>query len=165
MPEINEEKIEKIEKLINEIRGTTPEDKLKLGVQAIIKDDAEKAEAKAKTDANKELLDKVKIAAEKLKNEKKEIEADSTDEVSPETPERDDKGKFKKKEPDHPNEDQDKDETEIKRLTEQMEKMAKEIDALKKRKNYRTKPPAAEVVDEVDDFIQQNITKNFESVV
>ena len=46
-----------------------------------------------------------------------------------------------------------------------MAKMAEEIDALKKRKNYRTAPPAAKKVDEVDDFVKQNITKDFEMIV
>jgi len=50
MPEINEEKIKE---LIDEIRGVTPEDKLKAGVEAIIKADieAEKAKAEAKAAA------------------------------------------------------------------------------------------------------------------
>ena len=53
----------------------------------------------------------------------------------------------------------------IKKLSEQMAKMAEEIDALKKRKNYRTAPPVAKKVDEVDDFVKQNITRNFEMIV
>ena len=160
MPEINEEKINE---LINEIRGTTSEDKLREGVEAIIKADTKKTEEKAKIDAEKKLLDKIEAAAEKIKNEEKE--ADDTDEEPPKPPERDKEGKFKKKEPDHPEEPEDKDEETIKKLTEQMEKMAKEIEALKKRKNYRTKPPKGEEVDEVDDFIKQNITKDFEVII
>ncbi len=43
-----------------------------------------------------------------------------------------------------------------------MKIMSEEMAALKKIKNYRTAPPAAKKVDEVDDFIKQNITKDFE---
>ena len=162
MPEINEEKIKE---LLNTLRGTTTDAKFKEYVEIVIKEDKEKAKIKAETD--KKLLDKIKKANDKIKEseKKKEKETDDTDDEPPETPDRDDKGKFKKKEPDTPPEITDKDEAEIKKLTDQMEKMSKEIDALKKRKNYRTKPPKAEVVDEVDDFIKQNLTKDFEVVI
>ena len=160
MPEINEEKIKE---LINEIRGTTSDDKLKEYVETVIKDDKEKAKVKAEED--KKLKEKIKKAADEIKNEKIKKEVDSTDDEPPKPPKRDDKGKFTKEEPDTPEEDDDKDEAEIKKLTEQMEKVTKEIDALKKRKNYRTKPPKAKVVDEVDDFIKENITKDFEVII
>lgn len=90
---------------------------------------------------------------------------DDKDKTPPELRERDDTGKYKKKEPDTPEEKEDKPEDRIKELTEQLKTMTKEIDALKKRKNYRTKPPDAEVVDEVDDFIKQNITKDYEVTI
>lgn len=162
MPEINEEKIEG---LLNELRGTTTSAKFKEYVATVIK--ADKDKAKAKVEEDKKLQEKLKKAIEKTRKseKKKEKETDDTDDEPPETPDRDDKGKFKKKGPDTPPEITDKDEAEIKKLTEAMEKMTKEIDALKKRKNYRTKPPKAEVVDEVDDFIKQNITKDFEVII
>ena len=156
MPEINEKDIAS---LMDEIRGASPEATLKAGIEAIIKDDKEKA--KAKVDAAKKLAEKVKEAADKIK----EADLDDKDKTPPEVPERDDKGKFKKKEPDTPEEKEDKPDDRIKELTEQLKTMTKEIEALKKRKNYRTKPPDAEEVDEVDDFIKQNITKDFEVTI
>jgi len=161
MPEISEEEVAG---LLDTIRGSTPDSNLRKGVEAIIKADAKKT--KEKIDTEKKLLDKIKAAAEKLKNEKKKEESsDNTEGESHRHSEKDKDGKFKKKETDTPKEDEDEAEGKIKELTEQMEKMTKEIDALKKRKNYRTKPPKADVVDEVDDFIKQNITKDFEVLI
>jgi len=160
MPEINEKDINS---LMAEMRGASPEATLKAGIESIIKADAEKA--KAKVDAEKKLAKDIKAAEEKIKK----IELDKDGEEPPPARERDDEGKFKKIEPATPeeNEEEEDDDSEIKikELIEQMEKMTKEIDALKKRKNYRTKPPAAEEVDEVDDFIKQNITKDYEVVI
>lgn len=159
------EKNKEISDLIDKIRGTTPTNELQKEVEAIIKEDDEKAKVKA--EADKKILDDIK-AKEVLLKKTKTKEADDTGEEPPEAPERDKSGKFKKKEPETPEEieESDKEDSEtIKKLTEQMTKMAEEIDALKKRKNYRTPPPKAEKVDEVDDFIKQNITKNFEMIV
>jgi hypothetical protein len=145
----------KITEMLDEIRGATPEDKLRAGVEAVIKADTEKAKAKADADAEtkKNLLEKVKAVAEKIKNEK---QAAAEVPETPETPEV----------PEVPDTEEEEDKTaEIDKLTKQMADMAKEIEALKKRKNYRTNPPIAEKVDEVDDFIKQNITKDFEVVI
>ncbi len=151
----NELNTEKVKALISEIRGTSSADKLKKGVELIIKNDADKAKAKSeadkKVDKIKELDDKIKT----LKTPPKTPETPETPEVPgvPETA-------------DAPETEEDEDKTaEIDKLTKQMEDMGKEIDALKKQKNYRTKPPEAEKVDEVDDFIKQNITKDFEVVI
>jgi len=154
---------EKISEMLDEIRGSTPEDKLKAGVEAIIKADTKKAKVKADAEAEtkKKLLEKVKAVAEKIKNEKQGTEKPETKKgkqgtetpEAPETPEV----------PEVPEVVDDK--AKIDELTKKMEDMAKEIEALKKRKNYRTKPTAAEKVDEVDDFIKQNITKDFEVVI
>lgn len=149
---------EKVKALIDEIRGTTPADALKKGVELIIKSDAEKAKIKAEED---------KKLQEKIKKEKQPPEEDSS---GKEERERDKDGKFIKKEPQTPEEQEeqevdDKDKVKIDDLTKQMEAMGKEIEALKKQKNYRTPPPKAKKVDEVDDFIKQNITKDFEVVI
>ena len=57
MPEINEEQIKG---LLEEMRGTTPEAKLREGLEAIIKDDAEKEE-KAKNNPEIKFIEKDKI--------------------------------------------------------------------------------------------------------
>jgi len=162
------EKNKEITELIDKIRGTTPTTELQKEVEAIIKADEEKAKIKA--EADKKVLEdiKTKEALLRKKDKKKEKETVDTEEELPEPPERDKGGKFKKKEPETPEEQKEQDEADsetVKKLTEQMAKLSEEIEALKKRKNYRTAPPAAKKVDEVDDFIKQNITKDFEMVV
>jgi len=161
--------IEKVKSLIAEIKGEDPDDKLRGTIEATIKADAEKVKAKAEED--KKLQEEVITAAEEIKK----IVPPETDSSGKEPRERDESGKFIKKEPETPeeqeaveepiDEEEDEDESKIKELIGQVEEMNKEIEALKKRKNYRMKPPKAEVVEEVHDFIQQNITKNFEVVV
>ncbi len=137
-----------IAELIDKIRGTTPEDKIKEGVDIIIKADAEKAKAKAEEDNKKleiikkaEKENKKKAAEEEIKKkaeaEKKKLTGDKEEEKTEEDSEVDASAK-------------------VKTLTENMEKMAKEIEGLKKQKNYRTKPPKAETVDELADKIKQN---------
>jgi len=166
------EKSKEIKELIDKIRGSTPSSELQKEVEAVIKADEEKAKILAETDKKK--LDDIKAAEKKLKEDaikeeaaSKKKEADNADKIPPELPERDNTGKFKKKDPATPEEEEDEVDADavIKELTEQMEKMSKEIEALKKRKNYRTKPPKADKVSELDDFIKQNITKDFEMVV
>lgn len=161
------EKSKEIKELINKIRGTTPANELQKKVEAVIKEDEVKAKAKAEADKKK--LDEIKAAEKKLKEDATKEEADKKKAAA-------DKKKKKKltgqDEEEKTDEEPEGDETEeddtdavIKKLTETMDKMAEEIDALKKRKNYRTKPPKADKVSEVDDFIKQNITKDFEMVV
>ncbi len=142
-------------------------------MESIIKADAEKAKAKA--EAEKKLAKDVKIAAEKLKNQKektnmktiKEITGKSVQELLDEEEKQKKKTSTGDKEKEKSGEDSEETDAEakIKELTETMDKMTKEIDALKKRKNYRMKPPPADKVDEVDDFIKQNITKDFEVII
>jgi len=159
------EKHKELEDLINKLRGTTPASELQKEVEAIIKADDEKANIK--TEADKKILEDIKAKEALLRNDPK-IGADDAEEEVKKLPEREKTGKFKKKEPETPEEIQEPgtEETEtIKKLTEQMTKMGEEIDALKKRKNYRTAPPVAKKVDEVDDFVKQNITRNFEMIV
>lgn len=158
-----------IQELIDKIRGKTEEGKTRDTVDAILKAEKEIADerAKVKAEKDKSLLDKIKAEEEKLKNQK-EGEADDADGTPPKEPERDSEGKFKKKEPDTPgeNEEEGEDDAEeiIKKLTGQMEKIAEEVEALKKRKNYRTKPPKAKQTDAKDlpDFIVQN-TQNIQN--
>jgi hypothetical protein len=130
-----------VQELIDKIRGKTPDEKTKDTVDAILKAEKELEETKAKEEADKKasLLDKIKAEEEKLKNQEEEEDEDE-DETSEDESEEDDS------------------EEKIKQLTEQMEKMTEEIEALKKRKNYRTKPPKAKKVDAKDlpDFIVQN---------
>lgn len=153
-----------IDELINKIRGTTPSSELQKEVETLIKADEEKA--KLKKEAADKLLDDIK-KQEKLLKEKAIKEEKAKKEKK-----RDKTGKYLKTEPETPEEnEEDEEEGEeqtnetIKNLTEQMAKLTEEIAALKKRKNYRTAPPAAEKVDEVDDFVKQNITKDFEMIV
>lgn len=158
------EKNKEMDELLTKLRGSTPTSELKKVVDAIVKSDEEAAKVKA--EAEKKVLEDIKAKDKLIRKPKKK--ADDVDGEPPEEPERDKGGKFVKKEPETPEEieESDKEDSEtIKKLTEQMTKMGTEIDALKKRKNYRTPPPKAEKVDEVDDFIKQNITKNFETVV
>lgn len=160
------EKNKELEDLINKLRGTTPKNELLKEVEAII--EADETKANIKTEADKKVLEDIKAKEALLRKPKKKGEMDDTDEEPPEAPERDKGGKFVKKEPETPEEIEEakEEDTEtIKKLTEQMTKMSEEIDALKKRKNYRTPPPVAKKVDEVDDFIKQNITRNFEMIV
>ena len=159
------EKQKEISDLINKIRGTTPSSELQKEVENIIKE--EDKNAILKVEADKKVLEDIKKKEALLRN-MKEKKADTKEGEPPKTPERDNAGKFTKKDPETPEEIEESDKADsetIKKLTEQMAKMAEEIDALKKRKNYRTPPPAAEKVDEVADFIKQNITKNFELIV
>ena len=154
-----------LEEMINKLRGSTLASELQQEVEAIIKADEEKANIK--TEADKKILEDIKAKEELLRKNPK-IGADDAEEEPPKPPERDKTGKFTKKAPETPEEIEvaaAEDTETIKNLTEQMGKMAEEIDALKKRKNYRTAPPAAKKVDEVDDFVKQNITKNFEMIV
>ena len=158
-----------IQELIDKIRGKTEADKTAETVDAILKAEKEIADEKAKikSEKDKSLLDKIKAEEEKLKNQK-EKDADGTGKTPPKEPERDAEGKFKKKAPDTPeeNEEEGEDDSEeiIKKLTEQMEKIGEEVKALKKRKNYRTKPPKAKQTDAKDlpDFIVQN-TQNIQN--
>lgn len=157
---------EEIKALIAEIRGENATDNIKSTVESIIKADTEKAKIKAEED--KKLQENIKAASDKIKKEKQPPEDDSS---GKEERERDKSGKFIKSEPQTPaeqeeqEEQEDKDQSKINELTKQMEAMAKEIEALKKRKNYRMSPPKGKEVDEVDDFIKQNITKNFEVII
>jgi len=158
------EKQKEISDLINKIRGTTPSSELQKEVENIIKADEAKAITKAELEAN--ALKDIKAKEKLLRKVKKQL--DTKDKKTTVEKDRDKTGKFTKKEPETPEENEEKDDTDnetIKKLTEQMAKMSEEIAALKKRKNYRTAPPAAEKVDEVDDFVKQNITKNFEMIV
>lgn len=150
-----------IDGLIDQLRGSTQLSVFQKEVEKAIKADAESAKTKAEEDSKK--LEKIKEAEKKLREE-----ADTKDGTTPEEKKRDKSGKFLKTEPETPEETKEKDDTDnktIKKLTEQMTKMSEEIDALKKRKNYRTPPPKGDKVDEPDDFIKQNITKDFEMVV
>jgi len=154
--------------LIDKIRGSTAEDVIKEQVEKTIKQDAEKA--KAKSEADKKLKADIKKAADEIKKEKVK---------KPETKEKKKKEKKEKStgdkdeeisEDDLEEDDEDEDDTEpkIKKLTDLMESMAKEIEALKKQKNYRMKPPKAKKVDELDDFIKQNsqiMAKDFEVMI
>lgn len=155
------EKNKEIAELIDKIRGSTPKSELQEEVEAVIKADEEKAKIKAEADKKK--LDGIKAVEKKLKEDaiKAEIakkEAEKKKKAGGEEEE--------KSEEDSEDEEEEVDnEAVIKKLTEAMDKMAEEIDALKKRKNYRTKPPKADKVDEVDDFIKQNITRDFEMIV
>lgn len=159
MPDINKEKVRE---LINEIRGSTAVDKVKEQVKQVIAADKKKAEeAKEKVKKQKDEVDaklkKIKDdleAEEKMKAEKKKKEKESATGGEEEESSEDD--------------EEEEEESEIEKLTKQMTDMAKEIEALKKRKNYRTKPPKAKKVDELDDFIKQNrqvISKDFEVVI
>ena len=149
-----------ISELIDKIRGTTPEDKIKVGVDIIIKADAEKA--KAKVEADKKKLESVKKAAEENKKKAAEEEIKKKAETKK-------KKSTGNKEEEKTEEDSEVDaNAKVKTLTENMAKMAKEIEGLKKQKNYRTKPPKADTVDELDDFIKQNsqvISGDFETYV
>ena len=150
-----------IDGLIDQLRGSTQLSVFQKEVEKAIKADAESAKTKAEEDSKK--LEKIKEAEKKLREE-----ADTKDGTTPEEKKRDKSGKFLKTEPETPEETKEKNDTDnktIKKLTEQMTKMSEEIDALKKRKNYRTPPPKGDKVDEPDDFIKQNITKDFEMVV
>ena len=154
-----------IDELINKIRGTTPSSELQKEVEALIK--ADEKNAKLKAEAAKKQLEDIK-AKEDLLRENHKIGADDAEEEPPEPPARDKSGKFVKKEPETPEEQEEQDEKDaetIKELTKKMAKMVEEIAALKKIKNYRTPPPPAKKVDEVDDFVKQNITKDFEMIV
>ena len=140
--------IQDMTELIDKIRGTTPEDKIKEGVDIIIKADAEKAKAKAEEDKKK--LESVKKAEEDNKKKAAEEETKKKAEAKKKKL-TGDKGEEKT------GEDSEIDaNAKVKTLTENMEKMAKEIEGLKKQKNYRTKPPKADTVDELSDFIKQN---------
>jgi hypothetical protein len=145
-----------IDELINKIRGTTPSSELQKEVEAVIKADEEKAKLKAEADKKK--LADIKAAEKKLKED-----------AIKEAGEKKKKKLTGQEEEEKSEEDSEEEETDsdaiIKKLTEDMAKMAEEIDALKKRKNYRTPPPKGKKVDEQDDFIRQNITKDFEMVV
>ena len=173
------EKSKEIKELIDKIRGSTPSSELQKEVEAVIK--ADEIKAKAKTEADKKKLDDIKVVEKKLKKDAIKEEAEkikNEKEVASSTEEQKEKtnielyNKQRKAEQEkdtklkEPTEEDEVDaDAVIKELTEQMEKMSKEIEALKKRKNYRTKPPKAEKVSELDDFIKQNITKDFEMVV
>lgn len=152
----------KITELIDEIRGTTPSSELQKEVEAVIKADEEKAEVKAKADKKK--LDDIKAAEKKLKEDAIKEEAEKKKEKKTGEDEEE------KSEEDSEEEEDDTDDI-IKKLTEDMDKMAKEIKALKKRKNYRTKIPPADKtkIKDLPDFIvqnAQNIANNeFEIVV
>jgi len=137
-----------IKELIDKIRGTTPEDKIKEGVDIIIKADAEKAKAKVEEDNKK--LESVKKAEEENKKKATEEEAIKKAEAEKKKLTGDKEGGTTE-----PDSEEDAN-AKVKTLTENMEKMAKEIEGLKKQKNYRTKPPKAETVDELDDRIKQN---------
>ncbi len=137
-----------ISDLINKIRGTTPTSELQKKVEATIKADEDAAKLKAEKD--KKILDDIKTAEIKLKEDAIKEEKDKKEKPEDDSEEE---------------EEDDKSDETIKKLIEQMAKLTEEIGALKKIKNYRTAPPAAKKVDEVDDFIKQNITKDFEMVV
>ena len=158
------EKYKEITELIDKLRGTTPTNELQKEVEAIILADETKANVKA--EADKKILEDIKTKEELLRKKTKT--------VVPPTEEKKEKTNIElynekvktQLEADKEIEESKKEDTEtIKKLTEQMSKMAEEIEALKKRKNYRTAPPKAEKVDEVADFVKQNITRNFEMIV
>ena len=148
-----------ISDLINKIRGTTPTSELQKKVEATIKADEDAAKLKAEKD--KKILDDIKAAEKKLKEDVIKAEKDKKKKKN---------GEDEKEKPDDDSDDIEEvdlgdpllSEKQIKLLTEQMAKIAEEMAALKKIKNYRTAPPAAKKVDEVDDFIKQNITEDFE---
>ena len=151
-----------IDGLIDQLRGSTQLSVFQKEVEKAIKADAESAKTKAEEDSKK--LEKIKEAEKKLREES----------VVPSTEEKKKKSNIEKhneklkKQLEADTETKEKDDTDnktIKKLTEQMTKMSEEIDALKKRKNYRTPPPKGDKVDEPDDFIKQNITKDFEIIV
>jgi len=147
-----------IKDLIDKIRGTTPSSELQKEVEAVIKADEESTKIKAA--AEKKKLDNIKAAEKKLKKDAIKEEADKKKKKKAGEEEEE------KSEEDSEGEEEEADnEAIIKKLTEDMGKMAEEIKALKKRKNYRTPPPKGKKVEEVDDFIKQNITKDFEMVV
>lgn len=151
-----------IDELINKIRGTTPSSELQKEVEAVIKADEEKTKAKAEADKTK--LDDIKAAEKKLKEDAIKEEAEKKKKAA----EKKLTGQEEEEESEEDSEDEEEEvdsEAIIKKLTEDVDKMAKEIKALKKRKNYRTPPPKGKKVDEQDDFIKQNITKDFEMVV
>ncbi len=145
-----------ISDLIDKIRGTTPTSELQKDVEAVIKADEDLAKLKAEKDKKK--LDDIKAAEKKLKKDAIKEEKDKKKKT----------GEDEKEKPDADSDDIEEvdlgkpNEATIKKLTEAMKIMSEEIAALKKIKNYRTKPPPAKKVDEVDDFIKQNITKDFE---
>lgn len=160
-----------IKELIDKIRGKTEADKTADTVDAILKAEKEIADekAKVKAEADKKLLDDVKAAEEKIKKDlaaeakaKKKKAADKklTGEEEEESSE---EGSEEDSEEDSEDEEET-DESKIEKLTEQMDKMAGEVKALKKRKNYRTKPPKSKKVDAKDlpDFIVQN-TQNIQN--
>ena len=163
------EKSKEIKELIDKVRGTTPSSELQKEVEAVIKADDDKAKAKAEADKKK--LDDIKAAEKKLKKDAIKEETDKKKKAAAKKKKKAEKKETGDEEEEKSEGDSEEEEDEedtdavIKKLTEGMEKMAEEIAALKKRKNYRTKPPKADKVDEVDDFIKQNITKDFEMVV
>ena len=156
---------EKVRELIDEIRGSTAIDSVKEQVKKVIEADKLKAEEvkKAGLEVKKDITDKLKKIKDDLKAEEKlkaEIEKKKGDKKSGKKKgnEEDDEEdeEFQEGEEDTGSDEEGTAESKIKALTKALEKMNKEIKALKKRKNYRTKPPKSKKVDELSDFIKQN---------
>ncbi|KKN22862.1 hypothetical protein LCGC14_0910920 [marine sediment metagenome] len=156
---------EKVRELIDEIRGSTAIDSVKEQVKKVIEADKLKAEEvkKAGLEVKKDITDKLKKIKDDLKAEEKlkaEIEKKKGDKKSGKKKgnEEDDEEdeEFQEGEEDTGSDEEGTAESKIKALTKTLEKMNKEIKALKKRKNYRTKPPKSKKVDELSDFIKQN---------
>ena len=150
-----------IQELIDKIRGKTEAEKTKDTVDAILKAEKEITDekAKVKAEADKTLLDNVKAAEKKLKEDAIKEEAEKKKKEASGSEEEENSGEDSEDE-----EEEEDDDVTIKKLTKQMEKMAEEVKALKKRKNYRTKPPKSKKVDAKDlpDFILQN-TQNIQN--
>ena len=150
--------VKEMKELIDKIRGTKPEEEIKDKVEAIIKaeKDIKDAKTKASVDAKAKLLEGIKAEEEKLKKEGEEEEAEKKKKAAEKK-----KAKLNGEEEEEKTEgdsEEDTDESLIEKLTEQIEAMGKEVEALKKRKNYRTAPPKSKKVDAKDlpDFIVQN---------
>ena len=145
--------VKEMTELIDKIRGKSEADKTADTVDVILKAEKEVADekAKVKAEADKKLLDDVKAAEKKLKEDaiKDEAEKKKKKELT---------GGEEEEEKPEGDSEEDTDESLIEKLTEQIEAMGKEVEALKKRKNYRTAPPKSKKVDAKDlpDFIVQN---------
>ena len=157
--------VKEMKELIDKIRGSDPDTENRNKVDAILKAQKEidDAKAKAEADAKSKQLDQIKAAEEKLKEDAIKEEAEKKKKAA--------EDKEGDEDEDEEEEEEETDEQKMDKLVSQMESMGKEIEALKKRKNYRSAPPKTKKVDAKDlpDFIVQNTqdiaNQDFEIVV
>jgi len=156
MPEINKEKVKE---LINEIRNDNSLSNVENQVKKIIEDDKKKA-----VEAKEKEIEEKKAVVDKLQKIKDDLKAEEEKRAEIEKKKKE-KSTGEGEEDDSEDGSGEGDSNTVDKLTKKMADMAKEIEALKKQKNYRTKPPKAKNVEELDDFIKQNqqvISKDFE---